>query len=64
MSLFPFISNADEVKVDNSFPLYREVAWDFKRNIPILENGDFKIIEGNEGIKVWVYKALLTPRYD
>ena len=63
MSLFPFISNTDDVKVDNSFPLYREVAWDFKNNIPILENGDFKIVEGNEAIKVWVYKALLTPRY-
>ena len=31
MSLFPFISNVDEVKLDNSFPLYREVAWDFKK---------------------------------
>ncbi len=64
MSLFPFISNADEVKVDNTFPLYKEVAWDFKRNIPILENGDFKIVEGNNAIKVWVYKAILTPRYN
>lgn len=64
MSLFPFISNADEVKVDNTFPLYKEVAWDFKRNIPILENRDFKIVEGNEAIKVWVYKAILTPRYN
>ena len=64
MSLFPFISNTDDVKVDNTFPLYREVAWDFKNNIPILENGDFKIVEGNEAIKVWVYKALLTPRYN
>ena len=64
MSLFPFISNTDDVKVDNTFPLYREVAWDFKKNIPILENGDFKIVEGNNAIKVWVYKALLTPRYN
>ena len=64
MSLFPFISNTDDVKVDNSFHLYREVAWDFKNNIPILENGDFKIVEGNEAIKVWVYKAILTPRYN
>ena len=63
MSLFPFISNVDEVKLDNSFPLYREVAWDFKKDIPILQNGDFKIVEGNEAIKVWVYKALLVPRY-
>ena len=62
MSLFPFISNTDEVKVDNTFPMYKEVAWDFKNNIPILENGDFKIVEGNEAIKVWVYKAILTPR--
>ena len=64
MSLFPFISNTDDVKVDNSFPLYREVSWAFKNNIPILENGDFKIVEGNEAIKVWVYKAILTPRYN
>ena len=65
MSLFPFISNnVDEMKVDNIFPMYREIAWDFEKNIPILENGDFKIVEGNEAIKVWVYKALLTPRYN
>ena len=64
MSLFPFISNDDEVKVDNSFPLYKEVAWDFEKNVPVIENGDFKIVEGNNAIKVWVYKALLTPRYN
>ena len=64
MSLFPFISNnVDEVKVNNNFPLYKEVAWDFEKDTPIIQNGDFKIVEGNEAIKVWVYKALLTPRY-
>ena len=63
MSLFPFISNVDEVKVDNIFPMYKEVAWDFKSNTPIIQNGDFKIVKGNEAIKVWIYKALLTPRY-
>ena len=64
MSLFPFISNVDEVKVDNSFPLYKEEAWDFEKDTPVIQNGDFKIVEGNEGIKVWAYKALLTPRYN
>ena len=64
MSLFPFISNTDEVKVDNTFPMYKEVAWDFKKNIPILENGDFKIVEGNEAIKVWILKTLLINRYE
>ena len=64
MSLFPFISNTDEVKVNNTFPMYKEVAWDFKNNIPILENGDFKIVEGNEAIKVWILKTLLINRYE
>ena len=64
MSLFPFVTYKEDIVKNNSFPLYREVAWDFKRNIPILENGDFKIVEGNEAIKVWVYKALLVPRYN
>ena len=50
MSLFPFISNTDDVKVDNTFPMYKEVAWDFKNNTPIIQNGDFKIVEGNEAI--------------
>ena len=64
MNLFPFVSSIEDVKIDNTFPLYREVAWDFEKDVPILENGDFKIVEGNEAIKVWVYKALLVPRYN
>ena len=64
MSLFPFVTYKEDIVKNNSFPLYREVAWDFKRDIPILENGDFKIVEGNEAIKAWVYKALLVPRYN
>ena len=63
MCLFPFVTYEENIVKDNTFPLYREVAWDFKKDIPILENGDFKIVEGNEAIKVWVYKALLVPRY-
>ena len=64
MSLFPFVTYKEDIVKNNSFPLYCEVAWDFKRDIPILENGDFKIVEGNEAIKAWVYKALLVPRYN
>ena len=64
MSLFPFVTYKEDIVKNNSFPLYREIAWDFKRDIPILENGDFKIVKGNEAIKVWVYKALLVPRYN
>ena len=64
MSLFPFVTYKEDIVKNNSFPLYREIACDFKRDVPIIENGDFKIVVGNEAIKVWVYKALLVPRYN
>lgn len=64
MSIFPFVSNIEEIKINNSFPLYKEIAWDFKKNIPIIENREFKIVKGNEAIRVWCYKAILTSRYE
>ena len=63
MSLFPFIDNEDNLAINNTLPLYKEVAWDFNTDCPILEYGNPKIVEGNEAIKVWAYKALLIPRY-
>ena len=60
MSYFPFISPPVELEALNEFPVYREIAWDFQSNQPLIENGEFKIVEENEAIKVWVYLALLT----
>lgn len=64
MNLFPFINPPNEDKKSQTLPLYREIAWDFNNNTPIIENGDFKIVEGNEAIKIWIYKAILTARYE
>lgn len=61
MSIFPFINPPPNLEALNEFPIYKEIAWDFKRNKPIIENGDFKIVEGNEAIKTWIYLALMTP---
>lgn len=61
MSFFPFINPPPNLEQMNEFPIYKEIAWDFKNNQPIIENGEFKIVEGNEAIKVWIYLALLTP---
>jgi len=63
-TLFPFFGDtAVEGFAAESLPLYTEVAWDFKENIPIVEKGDFKIVTGNEAIKTWVYKAMKTERF-
>ena len=60
MSYFPFISPPIDLETINEYPLYREIAWDFEKNEPIIENGEFKIVEENEAMKVWVYLALMT----
>lgn len=44
-------------------PFIKEYAWDFEKNEFILEDGKPKIVAGIEAIKVWIYKALLTPRF-
>ena len=61
MSYFPFINPPPNLENVEEFQTYKEIAWDFKRNMPIVENGEFKIVEGNEAIKVWICLALLTP---
>lgn len=64
MSYFPFVENIEVEEVENDLPIYSEIAWDFKENVPIVENGEFKKVYENEAIKVWCCKALLVPRYD
>ena len=64
MSLFPFISPPEIENIYPEYPLYRECAWDFKTDQAIFEDGSPKIVTGNEGIKVWIYKAIKTNRYE
>ena len=65
MSIFPFINgdNGLLVSSNNSFPLYKECAWDFEKDEAIFIDGSPKIVYGNEAIKVWIYKAIKTNRY-
>ena len=65
MSIFPFINGDDGLlEASNSnFPLYKECAWDFVNDRAIFVDGNPKIVYGNEGIKVWIYKAIKTNRY-
>ena len=64
MSIFPFISYNEEEKEVNILPTYYEVAWDYETDNIQIVNGNPVIVEGNEAIKVWCYKTLLTSRYD
>lgn len=63
MNLFPIMQPQTESKTEQSFPLYRETAWDFNLNKPIFENGAPKLIEGRDAVLVWAWKALHTNRF-
>ena len=68
-SIFPFISGdvsleEDAVINNNTLPLYKEVAFDFENECVIMENNSPKIVEGLEALKVWVWKAIKTTRFE
>ena len=63
--IFPFI-NGDDGILDNNYtdlPIYKECAWDFVNDKAIFVDGSPKIVYKNEAIKVWIYKAIKTNRY-
>lgn len=62
----PFVlgSSTDNAMDNQALPEFKEYAWDFTKNTFIYdENGKHKIVNRNEAIKIWVYKALMTERY-
>lgn len=64
---FPFIGDPSDYElVDNELPLFKEIKYDFKTNNYVIDEktNDFKVVEGNEAIEMWVYFALLTNRYE
>lgn len=40
----------------------REYAWNFEKNDFLLKDGKFVVVEGKEAIKIWIWKALHTPK--
>ena len=65
MSLYPFINPTIYTPTSSNKPLklYKEYAWDYKNNQPLIENKEFKIVYKNEAIKVWIYHSIKTFRY-
>lgn len=62
MNIFPIIQpQVDETAAE--LKLYKEVKWDFNKNVPVFENGSPVIVTGKEAVLVWAWKALHTARY-
>lgn len=59
-TLFPMVE--PKVIAEAELPLYKEVAWDFKKGVPVFKNRNPVFITGKEAVKVWIWKALKTDR--
>lgn len=65
-SIFPFIDTSKYEDVIESDKLEElcEYAFDFKNNCLLANSaGQNYYVHRNEALKVWIYKALMTPRY-
>ena len=63
MNLFPELSVA-EVSNEKLLPMYMEWAFDFEKGELKVKHGKYYLVEGNEALKIWIYKALRTPRFN
>lgn len=63
MSVFPFINPPTENLQSDALPLFKEYAYDFKDKCLLLRNGNTYFVTGNEALKIWIYKTLMTVRY-
>lgn len=65
VEIFPFIEvTEDEAEeIEEELPLAKEYAWDFDKEDFKYRNGKMYFVEGNEAIKVWIWKLLRTERY-
>lgn len=60
---FPF-TGTNIVTSETDLPLYREYAWDFNTDRFIYDSyGNHVFVEGNDALKVRIYKALKTERF-
>ena len=63
MALFPLISLPDIQGSDGQrLPLFREVAWNFRDNVPIWRGGEPVYVTGASAVLVWCWLTLHTLR--
>lgn len=64
MSIFPFIDSGGRETEGSDLPMLKEYAYDFERNELLLNSsGCTYMVEGNEALRIWIFKALMTERF-
>ncbi len=65
MSIFPFIdSTSADTETNSELPMLKEYAYDFEKNELLLDaDGCTYMVEGNEALRIWIFKALVTEHF-
>lgn len=65
MSIFPFIDSTEtNTETNDELPMLKEYAYDFEKNELFLDaDGRNYLVEGNEALRIWIFKALITERF-
>lgn len=63
MSDFPFVTGESN-SMETQLRVFQEFAWDFEKQQFIYDRfGNHVIVDKNEAIKIWIFKALQTERF-
>ena len=61
---YPFTGTVTANTYTSDLPTPKEYAWYVENNCYLCDaDGKHRIVEGDEAIKIWVYKALNTERF-
>lgn len=64
MSVFPFTVDVPELEdKDEELPVFRELAYDYEQNCLLRKGGRPYLVEKDEALQIWIYKALKTKRF-
>ena len=64
MSVFPFTVDVPELEDrEEALPVFRELAYDYEKNCLLRRGGRPYLIEKDDALQVWIYKALKTKRF-
>lgn len=64
-NIFPFVDVTPETEqaTVSELPLFREYGWDAMSGDFTMKDGNPVMLEGQEALKGWIYKALVTERF-
>lgn len=64
-SVFPFTAKIPELETQaaDNLPVFKELAYDFEYNCLKRRGGKPYLVEKDEALQIWIYKALQSKRF-